>query len=104
LSLFLKITPVRSQIVVVPLKYSRDFHCSSFCCPVSPGNLWIKGLVDELKRYDNQRNIYPTHESYIPNLSSAYKTFAEKVSQFDAQRPKVESITEFTNNDVSVSS
>jgi hypothetical protein len=68
------------------------------------GFIWIKGLVDELKKYDNQRTSYPTLESYMPILSNAYKTFAEKISQFDAQKPKVESITEFANNDTNVSS
>ncbi len=70
----------------------------------SNGFLWIKGLVAELKKYDNQRDNYPTLENYIPNLSNAYKTFEDKISQFDAQRPKVESITGFTNNATSVSS
>ena len=68
------------------------------------GFIWIKGLLAELKKYDSQRDVYPTLESYMPNLSNAYKTFAEKISQFDAQRPKVETINEFTNNDTSVSS
>ena len=68
------------------------------------GFIWIKGLVAELKKYDNERGTYPTLESYLPNLSNAYKTFEVKISQFDAQRPKVESITEFANNDTSVSS
>jgi hypothetical protein len=68
------------------------------------GFLWIKGLVDELKKYGNQRDKYPTLESYIPTLSDAYKIFTEKISQFDTQRPKVESITEFENNDANVSS
>jgi hypothetical protein len=67
------------------------------------GFIWIKGLVDELKKYDIQRNIYPTLESYMPVLLNAYKTFTEKISQFDAQRPKVESITEFADNDTIVS-
>jgi len=67
------------------------------------GFIWIKGLVDEIKKYDTQRNIYPTLESYMPVLSDAYKTFAVKISQYDAQRPKVESITEFANNETSVS-
>ncbi len=66
------------------------------------GFIWIKGLVNELMKYDNQRNIYPTLESYVPELLNAYKDFAEKISQIDAQRPKVESIAEFTNNDKSV--
>ena len=68
------------------------------------GFIWIKGLVAELKTYGNRRDIYPTLESYIPNLSNTYKSFEDKISQFDAQRPKVESITEFTNNGTSVSS
>lgn len=70
---------------------------------LNKGFMWIKGLVSELKKYDSQRDIYPTLESYIPNLSIAYKTFAEKISQFDNQRPKVESITDFSNNATSVS-
>lgn len=67
------------------------------------GFIWIKGLVNELMKYDNQRNICPTLESYVPKLLNAYEGFAEKISQFDAQRPKVKSIEEFTNNDKSVS-
>jgi len=67
------------------------------------GFIWIKELVDELKNYDHQRNLYPTLESYMPVLSTAYKSFADKISQIDAQRPKVESITEFANNDTCVS-
>lgn len=63
------------------------------------GFIWIKGLVGELTKYNNQRNIHPTLESYVPELSNAYKKFAKETSQFDAQRPKVESITEFSNND-----
>ena len=67
------------------------------------GFIWIKGLVDELKKYDNQRAKYPTLDSYMLVLSEAYKTFDEKISQFDAKRPRVESITEFAINDTIVS-
>lgn len=70
---------------------------------VNNGFVWIKELVAELIKYDHQRDIYPTLESYVPNLSTAYKTFDEKVGKFDAQRPKVESISEFANSDHSVS-
>ncbi|MEA4916616.1 DUF4932 domain-containing protein [Proteiniphilum sp.] len=70
---------------------------------INNGFIWIKGLVDELTKYDNQRDIYPTLESYMPVLSNAYKIFAEKISQFDVLRPKVKSIAEFINNDKSVS-
>lgn len=68
------------------------------------GFIWMKPLVVELEKYDSQRDVYPTLESYIPKLSDAYKAFAVEVSQYDAQRPKVESIAEFANNDTNVSS
>lgn len=68
------------------------------------GFIWIKGLVAELNKYGIQRDIYPTLESYMPNLVNAYKSFGLKISQFDSQRPKVESISEFANNETSVSS
>ncbi len=67
------------------------------------GFVWIKGLVEELKKYDRNREKYPTLESYIPNLTVSYKSFAKKITEFDSQRPKVESILEFTNNDETVS-
>lgn len=67
------------------------------------GFVWIRELVAKLNKYDDQRNIYPTLESYMPVLSIAYATLAELISQMDDQRPKVESITEFTNNASDVS-
>ena len=68
------------------------------------GFVWIKELVDELKNYDTHRDLYPTLESYMPVLSIAYKKFADKVDQYDAQRPKVVSIAEFANSTLNVSS
>lgn len=53
------------------------------------GFVWIKELVDELKNYDQQRNLYPTLESYMPVLSDTYKTIAEKASQADFKTAKV---------------
>ncbi|WP_080904451.1 DUF4932 domain-containing protein [Parabacteroides sp. Marseille-P3160] len=66
------------------------------------GFLWIKGLVAELENYDAHREIYPTLESYMPKLVEAYGTYAEKIIQFDAKRPKVESIKELKNGDANV--
>uniref|UniRef100_UPI0032175E2C DUF4932 domain-containing protein n=1 Tax=uncultured Draconibacterium sp. TaxID=1573823 RepID=UPI0032175E2C len=68
------------------------------------GFIWIKGLVAELKTFDNDRDKYPTLENYIPNLAVAYKSFAEKITHFDSQRPKVQTISEFNNNDTNVDS
>ena len=41
---------------------------------------WIEELVEELDRYDKQRDQYPTLESYMPKLSEAYKIWAEKLT------------------------
>ena len=50
---------------------------------------WIGDFVDELVKYDSQRNIYPTLESYTPILVESYNKFAEIVVWFDSQKSKV---------------
>ena len=42
------------------------------------GFFWIEELVDELEKYNKQRDKYPTLESYIPKLAEAYKIWVEK--------------------------
>lgn len=64
---------------------------------VNNGFLWIKPLVAELKTYDSQRNRYPTLESYLPVLATVYQTYATSITEYDAQRPRVDSIAEFAN-------
>lgn len=67
------------------------------------GFIWIKGLVAELKKYDSQRPLYPTLESYLPQLATAYSTYANSIVQYDSIRPKVQSIREFPNFSSNVS-
>ena len=43
------------------------------------GFFWIEELVEELEKYDKQRDQYPTLESYMPKLSEAYKNWSEKI-------------------------
>ena len=43
------------------------------------GCFWIEDLVNELEKYDKQRDKYPTFESYMPKLAEAYKIWAEKM-------------------------
>jgi hypothetical protein len=66
------------------------------------GYIWMNDLVKELINYDKQRSIYSTIDSYITNLSKAYQIFATRISQFDALRPKVKSISEFQNKATNV--
>jgi hypothetical protein len=65
--------------------------------------LWIKPLVDELEKYDSQRNNYPTISGFIPALAQLYNTFTEMIVKYNAQKPIVESISEFANGDQNVS-
>ena len=65
------------------------------------GFFWIEDLVNELESYDKQRDKYPTLESYIPQLIGAYKSWSGKVPNLE--RPKVISISEFTNGSMNVS-
>jgi len=43
------------------------------------GFLWIEELIDELEKYDKQRDKYPTLESYMPKLVEAYKIWADNI-------------------------
>lgn len=43
------------------------------------GYFWIEELVAELESYDQQRNKYPTLESYMPKLAEAYKIWTENM-------------------------
>ena len=70
------------------------------------GFLWIKELVSELENYDAQRSRYRTLEEYMPNIAKAYTEYAKNIDtytkEFDKKRPKVVSISEFSNGDQNV--
>lgn len=72
------------------------------------GFLWIEELVAELEKYDMQRNLYPTLESYLPNIVKAYDNYAKNIDsyliEFEKRRPKIISIAEFTNGSQEVNS
>ena len=43
------------------------------------GFFWIEELVEELERYDKQRDKYPTLESYMPKLAETYEIWAKNM-------------------------
>jgi len=49
------------------------------------GFIWIEELVAELESYENQRDRYPTLESYMPKIIEAYKIWAKKYRKLDLQ-------------------
>lgn len=66
------------------------------------GFVWIGKLVNELESYAAQRSLYPTLESYMPRLVEAHAGFAQYTANYDSLRPKVTSISEFSNDDTTV--
>lgn len=96
------------------IKYMKDHNYSSMDVnkeineQLSLGYLWIKDLLNELEKYDRERIEYPTLESYMPMIVDAFHTYPQKIDiyreELDAKRPKVVSISEFSNKDRNVSS
>ena len=66
------------------------------------GFYWIEDLVEELDRYALQRAVYPTFESYMPQMAKAFEQYAQNIEQykksFDAKRPHIVSFAEFSND------
>ncbi len=90
------------------IKYMKDHNFSeqnlhqAIQNEVSRGFFWMKELVAELENYDKQRHLYQTLESYMPDLAESYKVYAETALEFESRKPKVISISEFSNGDASV--
>lgn len=94
------------------IKYMKDHNFSEeeikneINKQLNRGFLWIEELLSELESYDQQRNKYPTLESYMPNLIKAYDTYASRIDiyteKFDEKRPKIVSINEFKNGEQKV--
>ncbi|MDN3707021.1 DUF4932 domain-containing protein [Myroides ceti] len=94
------------------IKYMKDHHFSKEEIEketneqLNRGFIWIEDLLSELEQYGANRKKYPTLESYMPNLIKAYNRYADDINMYkeklDAKRPKVVSMSEFTNGDQQV--
>lgn len=73
---------------------------------LSRGFIWIRELVEELEKYDKNRNTYPTLESYMPRIVEAYAKYADNMDKYAEQiqdeKPKVVSTDGITNGDMNV--
>ncbi|MEN6619332.1 MAG: DUF4932 domain-containing protein [Rikenellaceae bacterium] len=70
---------------------------------IDRGFFWMAELVGELDKYSSQRDIYPSLESFVPRLTEEYKRYVAMGLEMENRRPKVTSITEFSNGDKNVS-
>lgn len=103
-------TLVRASVI----KYMKDHNYSDLDVTkeintqLNLGYLWIEDILIELEKYDRKRIEYPTLESYMPVIIDAFHTYPQKIGiyreEFDAKRPKVVSISEFSNMDKNVDS
>ena len=68
--------------------------------------LWTGDLVKELERYSNNRDKYPTLESFMPEIIKFFNKTADEIDtlkkRIDTRRPKVISIKPFSNNSQNV--
>ena len=101
-----------SLVRAAVIKYMKDHDFSSTdianetLAQLSRGFFWTEDLVTELERYAQQRASFATLESYMPQIAKAFEKYAQNIEQykasFDAKRPKIVSIAEFSNNDQNV--
>ncbi len=96
---------VRASVI----KYMKDHNYADAAIQretqnqIDRGFFWIKELVGELDKYSSQRDIYPNLESYVPKLAVEYKRYLSIGLEIETRRPKVSSISEFSNGDKNVS-
>ena len=103
-------TLVRASVI----KYMKDHNYPPMDVAIETnrqlclGYLWLEDVLSAIEEYDNKRKEYPTFESYMPIIISAFQTFPEKIDTYremiEARRPKVVSIDEFSNGDRNVPS
>ncbi|MFA5849544.1 MAG: DUF4932 domain-containing protein [Bacteroidales bacterium] len=91
------------------IKYMKDHNYADATIQretksqVDRGFFWIGELVVELEKYSSQRDIYPSLESFVSKLAVEYKRYVAMGLEVENRRPKVFSISEFSNGDKNVS-
>jgi hypothetical protein len=94
---------VRAAVV----KYMKDHHfeeeaiTKELNVQLDRGFLWTGDLVEELERYDSQREKYPSLESFMPEIVKFFNATASNMEELiiktDEKRPNVVSIEPFEN-------
>lgn len=81
--------------------YEPDFVQSRLNSEINRGFLWTAELVAELERYDNNRDKYPSLESFMPEIIKFFDQVAQNVGQLEKEvekrTPKVVQIKPFKN-------
>ena len=78
---------VRASVI----KYLKDHNSTDeiiqkeVANQVNRGFIWISDLVKELEYFDNNRDKYPTLESYMPQLIQFYNKVASKIDTYKTE-------------------
>ncbi len=81
--------------------YPEDYIEAGIQREVNRGFLWTRELVDELERYDQHRDDYPSLESFMPEIVRFFDMQAQNIASLESKiaafRPKVQSMWPFEN-------
>jgi len=81
--------------------YPNEFIETELNEEINRGFLWTDKLVQELERYDKNRDVFPTLESYMPELVIFFDKIADNITEIereiDNRRPKVVELKPFEN-------
>lgn len=82
-------------------KYSNEFIQTELNDEINRGFLWTNKLVQELERYDQNRDKFPTLESFMPELVKFFDKVADNIIEIEkevnSRRPKVVEMKPFEN-------
>lgn len=86
--------------------YPEDFIHAETAEQLERGFIWTNQLVEELDRYDRERNTYPDLESFMPEIVRFFEETANNIHDLDKtldqQRPWVVEIKPFSNGAINV--
>lgn len=81
--------------------YPNEFIETELNDEINRGFLWTDKLVQELERYGQNREVFPTLESFMPELVKFFDKIADNMTEIekeiDNRRPKVVEIKPFGN-------
>ncbi len=88
--------------------YPNEFIETELNDEINRGFLWTEQLVQELERYDQNRDVFPTLESFMPELVKFFDKIADNIieieKEVDNRRPKVVELRHFQNGSQTVNS
>ncbi len=88
--------------------YDKAYIDKQLTSEINRGFIWTDSLVEELERYSNNREKYPTFNSFMPEIVKLFDYTAQNIEKIykniDERRPSILEIKPFNNGSKDVSS